>query len=71
MSEQRDTSPQKTFHLLTTKIVPLSDSAKTRVTKVRRFNLNVYVFLQKVHIFNEESLCFVTSVVTSHINIGH
>ena len=45
--------------------------AETRVTKVRRFNLNVYIFPQKVHIFNEESLWFVTSVVTSHINIGH
>ena len=41
--------------------------AETRVTKVRRFNLNIYVFPQKVHIFNEESLWTITSLITSHI----
>ena len=45
--------------------------AETSVTKVRRFNLNIYVFPQKVHVFNEESSWFIISSVTSHIYIGH
>ena len=41
--------------------------AETRVTKVRRFNLNIYVSPQKVHAFNEESSWTITSFITSHI----